>query len=236
MIQIVCWKWVSPRDYRTKFEAEHVNIFKRMIERNTTVPHEVVCITDDWRGIDSGVRIIPMWPDYAEIPSPHGGANPSCYRRLKAFSREMGSVIGERFVSMDLDVVITANIDHVLQRKEDFIIWGDPQRTTRYNGSMWMMNAGARACIWEEFEPTLTPRLTLQRGFQGSDQAWISMRLPNEAEFTKKDGVYSWRTDFQDYGRHVLHKNACIVFFPGSTDPWSQKALQESPWVADHYR
>jgi hypothetical protein len=236
VIRIVCWKWVPPREYRTKFEAEHVNTFKRMIERNTPVPHEVVCITDDWRNLDSGIRVVPLWPDYAEVPSPHGGVNPACYRRLKAFSHDMLEIIGPRFVSMDLDVVITANIDHILTRKEDFIIWGDPQRQTRYNGSMWMMNAGARACIWEEFEPTLTPKLTLQRGFQGSDQAWISMRLPNEAEFTKKDGVYSWRTDFNDYGRHVLHKNACIVFFPGSTDPWSQRALRESPWVAEHYR
>lgn len=82
-------KWKPPFAFRTTYKAEHVNVLRRMVARHYPHPHRFVCITDDAKGIDPGVEVIPVWDDYADIPPPQGGYNPSCYRRLRLFSREM---------------------------------------------------------------------------------------------------------------------------------------------------
>jgi hypothetical protein len=43
------------------------------------------------------------------VPSPCGARQPSCYRRLKAFSAEAARCSAPRFVSLDLDCVITGD-------------------------------------------------------------------------------------------------------------------------------
>jgi len=208
-----------------------------MVARHLHTPHEVVCITDDPKGIDSRVRIVPLWDDHASILSPHGGVSPACYRRLKAFAPEMRSVIGPRFVSMDLDVVIVRDITPLLSRTEDFIIWGSVLRTTPFNGSMWMMDAGARKEIWEEFDPIHTPLLTKKKGYHGSDQAWMSYRLSkDEAQWTpEKDGVYAFRSDIKR-AKFRLPDDARIIFFQGHNDPWDPWSQKVAPWIKEHYR
>ena len=237
MIHVVCWLWPPRERYRSQFNASHVNIFRNMVERHLTVPHEVVCITNIPKGIDERVRIVPLWDTWNSIPSPHGGLSPACYRRLPAFGEHMREVIGERFISMDLDVVITRNFDPIVMRPEDFIIWGSHLRRTPYNGSMWMMNAGARKQIYEEFDPEKTPMITLKAGFHGSDQAWICHRLgPNEATWTpQRDGVYSFRTDVA-HKRYALPADARIVFFQGHHDPQSRVDNSRAKWIREHYR
>lgn len=236
MISVVCWKWLPLTGYRSKFESEHVNTLRNMVERHFHHPHEFVCITDDPNGIDPRVRIIPLWKDLSAVPSPHGGVSPSCYRRLKAFSSEMRDIIGPRFVSVDLDVVITGDVTPLWLRNDDFVIWGDQLRTTPYNGSMWMMNAGAREQVWKDFKPEESPQKTFKAGFLGSDQAWISYCLgPRERKWTTKDGVYAYRTDIRRH-RGQLPEGARMVFFQGHTDPWMPVARKACPWIDEHYR
>ena len=45
---------------------------------------------------------------------------------------------------LDLDCVVTGNLDPVLGRSEDFIAWKDIAPPQPYCGSMVMMDAGAR--------------------------------------------------------------------------------------------
>jgi hypothetical protein len=235
MLSVVCWKWTPQTNYRSKFNAEHVNTFARMVKRHFHAPHEIVCVTDNWKGIDESVRIVKIWDNWARIPSPHGGMNPSCYRRLKAFDSAMAHVLGKRFISVDLDVVITGDVTPLWNRTEDFVIWGDQLKGTPYNGSMWLMTAGARHRVYAEFDPESSPQQTLRARLLGSDQAWISHVLgTGEATWTREDGVYAFRTDIRR--NHMqLPKNAKIVFFQGNVDPWHPLA-QKLPWVQEHYR
>lgn len=236
MLSVVCWKWKPLPGYRSEFTYEHVNCLHRMVRRNLLVPHRFICITDSREGLDPSIDVVELWNDFADLPNPHGGLNPSCYRRLKAFAREMDAVLGKRFISIDLDCVITGDITPLVDRHEDFVIWGDQLKQTPYNGSMWMMNAGARAAVWEHFDPVESPTLAHKAGFYGSDQAWMSYKLgPNEARWTRKDGVYAFRTDIRR-----LHGNlpidARIVFFQGAIDPWTPVARKMSPWIEEYYR
>jgi hypothetical protein len=241
MFNVVCWKWKPLRDYRSRHDASHVNALYNMVQRNYKSPHQFTCITDDWAGLDSGIRVIPpsfvpKWKELAALPSPHGGLNPTCYRRLPMYGADASEWLAERFVSLDLDVVIVRDVTPVWDRKEEFVIWGETLRTTPYNGSMQMMTAGARRQIWDDFDPATSPQKAMNAGYHGSDQAWISYKLgPHESRWTKKDGVFSFRMDIKPHAGK-LPETARIVFFEGHIDPWSPTALQMCDWIPLHYK
>lgn len=236
MIQVVTWKWKPLPGYRSTFLAEHVNTLRRMVARHYPSPHEFVCITDDATGIDSDIRVIPLWDDFASVPSPHSAKSPSCYRRLKAFSAEALQIIGPRFVSLDLDTVIVGDLRPLFDRPEDFAIWGDTAPRTWYNGSFWLLTAGARTKVWDQFDPARSPQLAKAAGQLGSDQAWIGYCLgPHEKKLSQREGIYSWRVHLEPRGG-MLPQNARMVMFHGHTDPWMPTVQQRYPWIRQHYR
>lgn len=235
-LSVVCWKWASAPGYRSTFGPETVNVLRSMVARNYSDPHRFICVTDDAEGIDPSVEILPPWDDFRDVPSPHGGKNPSCYRRLRMFHPEIGQHFGKRFVSMDLDTVITGDLRPVLNRPEAFVAWGDtnPRPGSHYNGSLMLMTAGARSQVWERFDPATSPKLSLRAGCWGSDQGWISYVLgKGEAKWSREDGVYSFRNHLQA-ARH-LPDNCKIVFFHGKHDPWASDVQAKYPWVREHY-
>lgn len=235
MLRVVTWKWRPPPGYRSTFGPEAVNTLAAMVRRHYHAEHELVCVTDDPAGLDPGIRVVPLWNDFAHVPSPHGGHNPSCYRRLRAFSAEMATVLGPRFVSIDLDTVICRDLRPVWDRSEDFVIWGGTHPTTWMNGSMFLMTAGARRQVWERFDPINSPRQAFRAGCFGSDQGWISFCLGrNEATWSTEDGVYSFRNHIVPKGGK-LPGGARLVMFHGKYDPWQPETQAAYPWVREHY-
>lgn len=240
MLRIVTWLW-NKRGYRSQFAATHVNVLRNMIARHYPHPHEVVCVTDIPSGIDPRVRVVPAWNDYATVPSPYGGHQPSCYRRLRAFDPEVATVFGPRFVSMDLDTVIVGDMTPIWNRPEDFIAWGETDPRSYYNGSMLLMTAGARPKVWTQFNPATSPRQAFQAGRFGSDQGWISYCLgKGEPIWTTKDGVYSFNIHIRPRRGSSdplkpLPSDARVVMFHGSVDPWSPEA-QRLPWVKESWK
>jgi hypothetical protein len=236
-LTVICWKWMPQPGYRSHFGAAAVNTLCRMVRRHYPEPHRFVCVTDDPNGIDADVEVQPAWNDFADVPSPHGGRNPSCYRRLRLFHPEASTWFGERFVNLDLDCVITGDLRPLWNRSEDFIAWGDtnPLPGSHYNGSMMLIRAGSRPQLWTDFDPKVSPRLSKQANCFGSDQGWISYRLgKGEAKWTRKDGVYSFRNEVAKRGGG-LPSDARVVFFHGANDPWDRSIQQRYPWVKVHY-
>lgn len=235
MLNVICFKWKPPPGYRSEFGPRAVNVLAHMVARHYRGPHKFHCVTDDDRGIDRSVGIIPLWSDFANVASPHGARNPSCYRRLRMFAPDAGELLGERFVSLDLDCVITGDVTPLWDRPEDFVIWGDTAKNTPYNGSMILHRAGTRPQLWTDFDPLRSPALGRRLGYIGSDQAWIGAKLgPREARWTKADGVYSYRNEVAPAGG-ALPKDARIVIFHGRVDPWDREG-QSLPWVRQHWR
>lgn len=233
---VVCWRWKPKPGYRSSYPPETVNILRAMVARHFQHPHTFICVTDDARGIDPRVKVIPSFEDFAGLPSPHGGKNPSCYRRLRMFHPEAAQWFGQRFVSLDLDVVITGDLTPVWNRAGEIVLWGDtnPQPGSHYNGSMILMTAGSRSQVWTDFDPAVSPRLAMENRSWGSDQGWISYKLgPREAKWSKLDGVYSYRNHIEKRGK-VLPENAKVVSWHGRIDPWTSEAKQ-IPWVRQHY-
>ena len=244
MISVVCWLWDDPlfknRD-KFRYTVEHVVRLRRSVERHLTMPHRFLCVTDrPQSAFPDGVEAIPLWDDLAR----HG----SCYRRLKAFSPEMKDILGERFVSVDIDCVVTGDLDPLFSRPEDFVIWQDFSPIQPYCGSMFMMTAGSRSEVWTTFSIEAATDAKEERGYVGSDQAWISSVIPSAAMWTRKDGVYSVRD--KTFGAGKIHSfrgmlqrgatrplpdDARIVFFHGARDPSLADFQKVLPWIEEHF-
>lgn len=252
VLTVVGWLWKQDKG-TSAYTPERANIWARMIDRHLTLPHRFVLLTDqpdaDYCSL---IEPIPLWDDWRTLESPLGISKPSCYTRLKAFSAEAGEIIGKRFVSIDLDCVVLKNLDSLFDRDEDFLIYRRPiqmvpqDEINTYQGSMWMMTAGARSRVWNEFNGRASQRAA--RAYLGTDQAWIRHILgPDEAGWNQSDGVYSWTNlrDRQEY-KFNAPENARIVFFQGNQKPWHFVLLDGKPnrrndvpefqWIARNYR
>lgn len=231
MLNFICFKWKRiSTGYQLPavcdYTEKHVNILRNMLERHVRIPHRLICVTDNPAGIDPRVKIIPLWDKCREL----GG----CYNRLWVFRKGAYKDFGKRFVCIDLDCVIVNDCTDLFTRNEDFIInsynpGNGDSKDQYYNGSMFMMTAGARSMIWSEFDPKVTPAIVQQNpNCIGSDQAWIRHRLgKKEARWGNQDGVYEAR----QVG-FTLPKNAKIVFFSGRRDP----SQNQYPWVRSNWR
>lgn len=239
MLSVVTWLWDDPT-YRWnahfRYGVEHVKILRAAVARNLTLEHEFVLVTDRPEG-DYGpdVRVVPLWSDYRELTGWRGKGH-GCWHRLKAFDELTGQRLGERFVWLDLDCVVTGNLDSLFSRTEDFVAWRDANPPTPYCGSMVMMTAGARQRVWDEFDanPDRAQARCREQRYIGTDQAWIGTCLgPGEATWGPEHGVYNFRHDLKD---GTLPSNAKLVFFTGPVDP-SQPELQAAhPWIKEHWR
>lgn len=223
-LRVLTWYWRQPGG-RTTFEPLHVNLWAAMVRRHCTLDIELACVTNIPDGIDPSIRIIepPAFHDDLQTSRWRGG-RPSCYRRLSMFRPDAADIFGERFVSMDLDVVIGDNIDAILSRDDDIILCGPSQQGSRwvYNGSILMMTAGCRPRVYEDFTPEGAEEAS--RRFVGSDQAWLAHSLGRgEAIWTPQDGVVRWGQA----------QSGAMMFFPGHVKPWNAIAHD---FVGRHYR
>lgn len=242
MIQICAFKWGR------KYTMEHVKRLRSMLARNLTIDWEFVLITDDpmrdrfdweqeWHY--PPLRIVPLWEELRHLKL--------CGVRLRAFGADMETLIGPRFAWVDLDVVILANVDHIFGRAEDFIALSTPQGPLAYNGSIVMMDAGARDFVSESWTPAKYAALPGHYADLGmhaggeSDEGWMTYALgPAEARFNtawgmRADGIYFFRKDLL-HGHKPLPADACMVILNGhANDPGNPKG-QAIPWVRENWR
>lgn len=232
MLNIVCFKWKKIKKgiqlpSKTEYSSNHVNVLYSMLNRHLTIPFNLICITDNATGIEREIKTLPLWNLHTHL----GG----CFNRLYVFSKDMKDIIGNRFVCIDLDCVILNNIDGLFDRNDDFIInsykpINEPIHDQYYNGSMFMMNAGARSKVWEYFDMETFNSIPkdIKKDLVGTDQAWIRYVLgKREKRWTEEDGVYEYRQV-----RFQMPDNVRIVFFSGKRDP----SMARDEWVRRNWK
>jgi hypothetical protein len=233
LIHVFCFKWNSPT-YKVRYTAHHVNVVRDMVLRNYDGPIRFVCITDGPQGVEG--ETFPLWGDCAELVNASGQHLPSCYRRLKLFDPEtqaaLGVNSGDRLVSLDLDTVITGNLNSLWDRSDSFVGWALPgtYHPRVFNGSMWLLQAGAEANVWRKFDPNTSPAEARAAKYLGSDQSWMSYQLQGRAGWGETDGVFSYPNRFR--GAQETPPQARIIMFHGFQKPWD--CTQR--WVRDHFR
>lgn len=235
-LTICTWLWRQP-GCRTRYTAEHVNTWARMVGRHLERPHRLVCFTNMPEGIQAPVETRPLPTDLVSVHNPHWSprsGKPQCYRRLAMFRRDAAEWIGERFVSMDLDCVVLGALDPIFDRDEDLVLFRGTGPRRPYNGSLILMTAGARPQVYEQFSAAEAARAG--RRHLGSDQGWLAYKLgPHEARFTDDDGVRHMTPAI----RRRLQCNNCrplgarLLFFPGRAKPWD---MIEVPAIREAYR
>jgi hypothetical protein len=180
MLTCVCWKWGD------LFSAKYVNTMQAMLTRHLHRPFELVCVTDDPRGITSAVRTerITQWQD-----------TPRCRRRMAQYDRAFAARLGSRILSIDLDVVIVDDITPLVDRREPLVCWKVGYAGV-YSGSFVLYDFGALAGLYEAFaaDPYGYPLLTGEKN--ASDQACLNYYLRTNdvrvAEWTEADGLVTW--------------------------------------------
>lgn len=247
MLTVLGWLWQS-ETCLAKYDIGHANLWARQIHRYLSMPHRFVVLTDKpqscWGEFDQLIQPVPLWLDWRDMKTPTWPAKkPHCWVRLKAFSKEARDIIGERFVSIDLDCLVLGQLDLLFERPEDFIIYKHPSQrhSNPYQGSMWLMTAGARRQVWDDFRGEQSAAEAAAAGFVGSDQAWICYKLGSgEATWSDKDGVYSWAAHVRaDPGHYADEppRDAKIIYFQGCEKPW--EGFEKRPqfnWVAEAYQ
>lgn len=229
MLTVMTWLWSQPGG-RATYTPHHVHIWADMVRRNLSMPHRLAVVTD----IDADygdIEIIPPPREFENVRIPTwGDAFPQCLRRIAMFAPDAGARFGNRFVSMDMDCVISGPLDPLFDRSEDFVMYRGTNAARPYNGSMVMMTAGARPQVYTEFSPE--GAVEAGKRYIGSDQAWISHCLGRgEATWGPEHGVI-W------YGgqRNAAVVEKRIMFFPGTPKPWTLAQEGRDPFVSEHYR
>lgn len=240
-LAVVTFLWDKP-GYRSKFLPAHVRTMQRMVGRHYQRPHTFHCVTDKvTRPCRVGaIQLHPLWTKHANVPNPHGPANPSCYRRLKLYSDAARKQFGERILSIDLDMVLVDDVSPLWDRPEPFGFWIDQlNRHGFVNGAMQLITPGRRDDIWTGFDPANTPAIAKRAGCWGSDQGVLSYhfksdKAPPYATWGTAEGAFSWRVHCQPHGG-LLPSGARVVNFHGQQgDPW--ELTERVPWIKEHYR
>ncbi|MEC9346068.1 MAG: hypothetical protein VYB54_07560 [Pseudomonadota bacterium] len=223
MATFVCWLFRGNDFDRRKvmtYTPAHVATLAAMLQRHGG--HRLVCVSDMDVNVP-GVRVIPM--------PRHVSALISYYPKLWAFSMQFAEQIGERFASIDLDVVVMGDLGPLLDEPGDFRIW-DSARGQPYNSSFFVMDPGARWRVWEDFDQALAERVKSRYERWCGDQGWIAHVLgPDEAVFPESEGeLIRYRSREHQFG---VPETAKAVFTCG---PYRPDTLRHLHWVEDHYR
>lgn len=183
MLTVVCWKWGG------LFQPGDVNRLRAGLELHLALPHELVCVADDAAGIDRRVRVVPMPTTYAHTPR--------CRRRMQVFSRDFAQQLGERLLSIDLDVVIVDDLTPLLDRPEPLVCWRVAYAGV-YSGSFVLHDAGHLDALWQRFaaDPEGYPA-SVSRETTPSDQAMLNAYLRGQRlpAWTERDGLVTYFGD-----------------------------------------
>lgn len=241
-IILTLWRGWRPiygfRDVRTTVRLLRAAGFAESTDR-------IICATNETPSVwlPPECELVPLWPEPtgAEVRN-----RPTCFRRLRLFDPalqgKLGIDPGDIVLSVDLDTLPMGSMRHLLKAFEasDFCAMGG--LAARLHGSLWGFRAGSHANLWHDFDPLRSPTMMHLQGYQrglrrqvGSDQAWMSYRLPlTVPTWNGEDGVYSWNR------HHNLSPgwtaNACFWSFAGHNKQGSHLVQQARPDLYSKYQ
>jgi hypothetical protein len=193
LINVICLKWGS------KYSVDYVNRLFASVNRNTTEHFRFHCFTDDTSGINSNIVTHPL--PYSNIES--------WWNKLYLFSNEIDIAIGEKIFYVDLDTLITDNIDDLLDVSVEKIVVlkdflnGVATTAGDMGSGLMAWRHGDYQTVWDSFiaDPTSAIKQVAPHG----DQHWIDLCI--------KDRQY-WQNIFP--GRVVSFKVHCLTGLPNN--------------------
>jgi len=228
MYNVACIKW------GTKFDADYVNKLYAGVKRHTTVPIKFFCFTENPVGLHPDI----ITHDFG-YPNIEGW-----WQKLWLFSDDMDvnrSPQG-RVLFIDLDTLITGNIDHYVTQDRGFVCLRDLWSGGINVGSAMMsFEMGKHTQIWNTFEKN--PAAAIASLSPHGDQKWIQQHQPERIYW--QDLYQNEILSFKSHCRNGLPKNARIVCYHGLpsivesltiTTRVQGFVIPPTPWVADHWK
>jgi hypothetical protein len=211
---VSCWYWGN------KYPLSYVDKLQRGVERNLKQPHRFMVVT-------------PPAEDADLVNAP------GCICRMRMFDAEWqaknGISPGDKVLNLDIDLIVTGELDALVDRGDDFTILQHINSTNPcpMNGSVWMFRAGTRHDVWSDFSLENYKRFGVPFHAFPDDQGWFDYKFPHAGAYTcEGDGVYGFKKRGWPSGDD-LPANARIVAFPGWRDP---SKLGHLDWVRQHWR
>lgn len=211
MLHVLTWRWGK------KYPSEYVDRLRNAVARNLTVPHRFIV-----------AKPSPEDDYLTEIPG--------CFARLRTFDPDWqfdhGINEGDSILSLDLDLVVTGNLDAVATRPEPFaILQGvNAANPNPFNGSVWKLRAGYRPDVWSKFNVEAAGNVPFY-AFP-DDQAWFHHMMPDAGAVGPADGVYGFQKPGWPGGVDLPSGAVAVAFF-GKRDP---KQFVNLAWVKEHWR
>lgn len=230
MLTICTWFWGD------KYGASDVAKLAAGIRRGVGERHRFVVVTDERNGSKVGANVDAVWP----IPAQDHHLLPikGCFARLRMFDPTWqamhGLSQGHRLVCIDLDSVVTGNLDPLFYRAEPFMILkgANAANPCPVNGSVMMLRFGHRPEVWTDFSLDAAAKIPFYEF--PDDQGWIAHKLPQAAGWQcgPQSGIYAFKKPAWPKGDD-LPGDARLVVFPGKRDP---SQFTHLPWVKEYWR
>lgn len=206
MINVACLK------FGNKYGPIYVNRLFYAVKRNLTLPFNFFCFTEKPGGIHKDVNIIPLPMKNID----------GWWHKLYMFSEN--NPIDGRIFYLDLDTLVTGNLNEIASCAKGFIVLHDffrirmPNNKDKFGfgrdavgSGVLSWESGKHTHIWETFAKN--PKKAVQSLHPHGDQKWI--------ERHQKERLY-WQdlfpnqvVSFKVHCRSGLPKNARIVCYHG---------------------
>ncbi|HEX2859975.1 MAG TPA: hypothetical protein VHP58_07270 [Alphaproteobacteria bacterium] len=165
---VFCMKW------GTRYGAEYVNRLYRSVKTHTTGPVQVVCFTDDTKGIVKAVDCRPL-PAFKNVRADLANKP---WRKLSLWQKGLGKdLAGRDALFLDLDLVIAGSLDDFWAYcPGKYAVWENPSKpgTDVGNTSVFRFKVGSEPEIYERFMKN--PVRLYEKEFR-IEQEFISARL-----------------------------------------------------------
>ena len=230
MNHIVCLK------HGDKYGVEYVNRLYSMCKRNSNVPFNFACITEDTNGMN---------PDIKHIPLPRYKLSGWWFKPW-VLSNEFP--LKGTILFLDLDLVIINNIDNLwTYNPKDFCIIRDFNRCLvanwdKFNSSVFRFESGQYRHVWDN----LVNNLEQVKRHPG-DQDWIYNQIKTSYSFWPDQWIKSYKWEVRnrselikdEYGRRFktiadpkIERETSILVFHGEPNPHQV----QDPVIVDNWR
>jgi len=224
MYNIACLK------HGSKYDAGYVNKLYAGIKRNSTVDFKFHCFTDNPEGLRS--EVIPH-------PLPHQNVE-GWWQKLYLFSDEVD--IEGRMLFLDLDTLITGNIDKYITRDCGFVVLRDLwARGDNVGSAIMSFEAKKHRQIWDTF--IANPTEAIHSLHPHGDQKWIQKQQAQRIYW--QDLTENEIVSFKSSCLGGLPNTAKIVCFHGvpsipesinTTTRPQRFVIPPTPWVAEYWK
>ncbi|KRX07220.1 hypothetical protein PPERSA_00377 [Pseudocohnilembus persalinus] len=213
-INIVCVKW------GTRYGYEYVNKLYRGIKRNTTLKFKFFCFTDDKEGLEPEITAKPLKEEWKRW-----------WGKASLFAEDK-DIEGSVFY-IDLDMIVTGNIDEILQYQSAFAILKTDQFACEqlnkggYNSSIMIWDSSIMKPVYQVLKDNYDAITKYLNRFD----FWLEMMIEN-AEFLNDkftNNIADYLNDCKD--KQQLSDQTKIVCFPRTPKP---EDCHEQ-WVYEHW-